>query len=132
MGKASQRKGANGERELAHILRDMYGYEVKRGSVFQGQSDMVGLPGIHPEVKRVEHLSIYSAIEQAKAEAKKRQDGIPTVFHRRNRAEWLVTMTLTDWIDLYGAWSDGRIFNTERSSIGVPEEAWKHHDNGVL
>lgn len=106
MGKMSQRKGSNGERELAHILRDFYGYEVKRGSVFFHQSDMVGLVGIHPEVKRVEKLNIHTAMEQAKEEAKKRQDGLPTVFHRRNRTEWLVTMRLEDWIDLYGAWND--------------------------
>lgn len=29
-GKASQRKGADGERELAAVLRE-YGYEIKRG-----------------------------------------------------------------------------------------------------
>lgn len=109
MGKMSQRKGAAGERELANILRDMYGYEVKRGSVFHRQSDMVGLPGVHPEVKRVERLNIHEAMEQAKAEAAKRKDGIPTVFHRRNRTEWLVTMRLEDWIDLYGAWNDGKL-----------------------
>lgn len=106
MGKTSQRKGAVGERELANILRDVYGYEVKRGSVFLHQSDMVGLMGIHPEVKRVEHLNIHTAMEQAKKEAEIRKDGLPTVFHRKNRTEWLVTQRLEDWIDLYGAWND--------------------------
>ena len=106
MGKTSQRKGAVGERELAHILRDFYGYEVKRGSVFFHQSDMVGLVGIHPEVKRVEKLNIHAAMEQAKEEAEIRKDGLPTVFHRKNRTEWLVTQRLEDWIDLYGAWVD--------------------------
>lgn len=106
MGKMSQRKGRSGEYELANILRDVYGYEVKRGSVFLHQSDMVGLMGIHPEVKRVEHLNIHTAMEQAKKEAEIRKDGLPTVFHRKNRTEWLVTMTLTDWIDLYEAWND--------------------------
>jgi len=106
MGKPSRDKGCRGERELANILRDVYGYDVKRGSVFLHQSDMVGLMGIHPEVKRVEHLNIHTAMEQAKEEAEKRKDGLPTVFHRKNRTEWLVTMTLTDWIDLYGAWND--------------------------
>lgn len=113
MGKMSQRKGAAGERELANILRDFYGYEVKRGSVFYGQSDMVGLPGIHPEVKRVERLNIHEAMEQAKAESWKRKDGIPTVFHRRNRTEWLVTMRLEDWMDLYGEWNNERLQDAE-------------------
>ena len=106
MSSKSQRKGANGERELAHILRDKYGYEVRRGSVFWGESDMVGLPGIHPEVKRVEKLNIHAAMSQAIEEAEKRQDGIPTVFFRRNGGEWLVCQRLEDWIDLFGAWNE--------------------------
>lgn len=106
MGKASRDKGANGEREIANIFRDFYGYDVHRGKVFYGESDVVGLPGIHPEVKRVERLNIHTAMEQAKAEAVKKGDGIPAVFHRRNRTEWLVTMCLEDWMDLYGAWAE--------------------------
>lgn len=105
-GKASRNKGCRGERELANLLRDQYGYETRRGYVFQHESDLVGLPGIHVECKRKERLSVYEAMEQAIEEADKRQDGLPTVFHRRDRHEWLVIMRLTDWIDLYGAWAD--------------------------
>lgn len=105
--KTSRNKGKNGELELMHILRDDYGYPVRRGYVFQHESDLVGLQGIHPEVKRKEKLSIYEAMEQAVEEAQKRDDGLPTVFHRRNGKEWLVVMRLSDWIDLYGAWVDG-------------------------
>ena len=108
MGRSEREKGANGERELSRLLRDKYGYEAKRGMVFLHQSDMVGLNGIHPEVKRVERLNIWEAMRQAVTEAAIRNDGLPTVFHRRNRSEWLVTMRLVDWIDLYGAWNDDR------------------------
>lgn len=108
MGKSERNKGARGEVELAHILRDQYGYEVKRGMVFLNQSDMIGLSGIHPEVKRVERLNIWEAMRQAVLEAGKRHDGLPTVFHRRNRSEWLVTMRLVDWIDLYGEWQNDK------------------------
>ena len=104
MGRSSRNKGANGERELANMLRDNWGYEVRRGLVFNHQSDIVGLKGIHPEVKRVEKLNVQQAMEQAVKEAQIRNDGLPTVFHRRNNKEWLVTMRLTDWIDLYGEW----------------------------
>ena len=103
-GRSAKRKGHNGELELMHILRDTYGYEVKRGQTFNHESDLVGLKGIHPEVKRVEKLNIYEAMEQAIVEGQIRNDGLPTVFHRRNNREWLVTMRLTDWIDLYGSW----------------------------
>lgn len=103
-GKAARNKGANAERELAGILRGWYGYDVHRGKVFYHESDLVGLDGIHPEVKRVEKLNVSKAMEQAIEETKKRGDGLPTVFHRRDHGEWLVTMRLEDWMDLYGAW----------------------------
>lgn len=108
MGKSSQRKGAAGERELANLIRDTWGYEVKRGQVFNGQSDMIGLKGIHPEVKRVEKLNIHKAMEQAREEAEKRRDGLPVVFHRINREGWLVTMDLETFMDMYGGWYEER------------------------
>ena len=107
-GRGSRNKGAGGERELAAILRDQYGYDVHRGYTFHHESDCVGLEGIHIEVKRREKISIYEWVKQAIEEAKKRMDGIPVVFFRKNREEWLVTMRLEDWMDMYGAWNDGR------------------------
>lgn len=97
-----QRKGADGERELAAILRG-YGYEITRGGSlsFGEMPDLSGLPGVHVEVKRVERLNIMDAMEQAVRDSEKFNDGAPTVFHRRNRSPWLVTMRLNDWIDLY-------------------------------
>lgn len=103
MGRSAQRKGADGERELANYLKEQ-GFEVRRGQVFNHESDMVGLKGIHPEVKRVEKLNVPAAVRQAIIEAQIRQDGIPTLFHRRNREEWLVTMRLDDWLNLYRKW----------------------------
>ncbi|MBQ1292535.1 MAG: hypothetical protein IIY21_00730 [Clostridiales bacterium] len=104
MGRSAQRKGADGERELANVLKE-YGFEVRRGQVFNHESDMVGLDKIHPEVKRVEKLNVVTAMKQAIQESQIRNDGLPTVFHRRNREEWLVTMRLTDWIELYRKWN---------------------------
>jgi len=111
MGRSAQRKGADGERELANLLKE-YGFEVRRGQVFNHESDMVGLDKIHPEVKRVEKLNVWEAINQAIREADKRKDGVPTLFHRRNKTgvkdkyeDWLVTMRLTDWIELYRKWN---------------------------
>lgn len=104
MGRSAQRKGADGERELANVLKE-YGFEVRRGQVFNHESDMVGLDKIHPEVKRVEKLNVVTAMKQAITESQIRNDGVPTVFHRRNREEWLVTMRLTDWIELYRKWN---------------------------
>lgn len=103
MSKGQQRKGADGERELLARL-DEYGYTTERGgSLSYGTvPDLIGLPGIHIECKRQEKLNITDAMRQAVRDAEKFNDGMPAVFHRRNRQAWLVTMRLEDWIELYG------------------------------
>ena len=103
MGKASQRKGADGERELAGILRG-HGYDIERGgSLSYGEApDLVGLPGVHIEVKRVERLNVPAAFRQAQRDSERFRDGAPALFHRRSREPWLVTMELKDWLKLYG------------------------------
>lgn len=99
----SRKKGKRGELELAHALNDL-GFNTRRTAQYNGKetgslADIVGIDGIHAEVKRVERLQIDTAYEQAVRDAK---DGeIPTVFHRRNRKPWLVTMGLEDWAALF-------------------------------
>ena len=96
----SRRKGAEGEREIAKILRG-YGYEARRGQQYSGangDADVVGLPGVHIEVKRVEALNIDKAMEQSKRDAR---GEIPAVFHRKNGKEWKATVRLEDFIKLY-------------------------------
>lgn len=101
-GKSSQRKGAAGERELAALLQK-HGYKIERGGSlsFGEVPDLTGLTGIHIECKRVERLNLHSAMAQAVRDAERFQDGAPTVFHRRSRSPWLVTMRLEDWVSLY-------------------------------
>lgn len=94
-------KGKKGELELAHILRD-YGYDTRRGQQYcgaNGEADVVGLPGVHVECKRVERLNLEDAVAQAQRDA--RPGEMPVVMHRRNRGQWLVTMPLADWVELY-------------------------------
>lgn len=98
----SRRKGAAGERELANKLKD-YGYKSRRGQQYcgvNGDADVVGLPGIHIECKRVEKLNLYDAIAQSVRDA--REGEIPAVFHRKNNCEWLVTLRMDDFMKLYG------------------------------
>lgn len=102
----SREKGARGERELARALRQ-YGYNSRRGQQYSGangDADVVGLPGIHIECKRVERLNIHDAMNQAKQD--RRENEIPAVFHRKNNCEWLVTLTLDDFIKIYREWED--------------------------
>ena len=96
----SRRKGAEGEREIANILKN-HGYDARRGQQYSGangDADVVGLPGIHIEVKRVEALNIDKAMEQSKRDAR---GEIPAVFHRKNGKEWKATVRLEDFIKLY-------------------------------
>lgn len=104
----SRRKGQRGELELANKLRE-YGYDCRRGQQFSGangDADVVGLPGIHIECKRVERLNLEDAMEQSRRDA--RDGEIPVVMHRKTRSPWLVTMTLEDWIEIYREWEAGR------------------------
>lgn len=97
----SRNKGAVGERELSCILRE-YGYNCRRGQQYcgaNGDADVVGLPGVHIECKRVERLNLSEAMKQAVRDAGDVE--VPAVFHRKNREEWLVTMRLDDWIKMY-------------------------------
>ena len=105
----SNQKGKVGERELAKKLRE-YGYDCRRGQQFSGangDADVVGLDGIHIEVKRVERLNIHDAIDQSKRDSLPFDTKLPTVFHRKNNCKWLVTMELDDWIKIYREWANG-------------------------
>lgn len=102
MGKYSRDKGARGERELANILKS-YGYEARRGQQFcglNGDADVVGLPGVHIEVKRTERFKLYDAMEQAERDAK--EDETPVVVTRKNNQGWIVCMRLEDFLKMYG------------------------------
>lgn len=103
----SRRKGAAGERELARRLKS-YGYDCRRGQQYcgaNGDADVVGLPGIHVECKRVERLDLYGAVDQSKRDT--RPGELSTVMHRKNNCEWLVTMTLDEWIKIFREYEAG-------------------------
>ena len=98
----SQRKGRGGELELAQVLQG-YGYDVKSGrsQSYGAEPDLTGLPGVHIECKRAEQMRIQDWIDQAVRDSERFHDGLPAVFHRRNRQGWLVTMRLPDWLEMY-------------------------------
>ena len=65
------------------------------------EPDLVGIPHVHIECKRAETLRLSEWLAQARRDAERFGDGLPAVFHRRNRQEWLCTMRLEDWLQLY-------------------------------
>ena len=98
----SKSKGKRGELELSRKLKE-YGYNCRRTAQYCGNtgdaSDVVGLPKIHIECKRNEKLNVYDAMSQSIHDAKDGES--PTVMWRKNNCEWLVTMRLSDWIEMY-------------------------------
>ena len=103
MGKTSRDKGKRGEREVAELLRD-HGIPARRGVQYAGGADspdVIGLEGVHIEVKRTETLRLYPALEQALAERK--PGDIATVWHRPNSRPWAVIMFAADFIALMRA-----------------------------
>jgi hypothetical protein len=69
---------------------------------------VVGLPGIHVEAKHCEQMRLYEWMAQAKRDAEAGGgNALPAVFHKKNHAEILVTMTIDDWFNLYREWEAG-------------------------
>ena len=106
----SRRKGKEGELELARILRT-YGFNTRRGQQFKGggdSPDVMGLPGVHIECKRVQSLNIEKAMVQSRTDAEETDD-VPVVIHRRDREKWKVTMDLDEFMKMYIAATDADV-----------------------
>lgn len=102
----SRNKGKRGELELAHFLAQ-YGYATRRGQQYSGSNgdaDVVGIPGLHIECKRVEALNIDMALMQAACDA--RPSEIPVVMHRKNKTDWKATLRLDDFMQIWKALDD--------------------------
>lgn len=107
----SKQKGARFERLLAAVFRAQ-GYDARRTAQYCGNtgdaSDVVGLPGIHVEAKHQERMALYEWMSQATRDAEAGGgNALPAVFHKKNNAEILVTMTIDDWFCLYREWEAG-------------------------
>lgn len=102
MGKINScTKGKVGEREVAALLRDN-GYDARRGQQFAGGGDspdvVHDMDRVHIEVKRVEALQLYKALEQADRD--KKDEDRPIVFHRKNGKRWVVIMYADDFLTI--------------------------------
>lgn len=102
----SKRKGNRAELELLHFLQ-AYGVEARRNNQrYTGGlnnpdiSARIGPVGVHVEVKRQERLALPSALRQAKRDAN--GHALPVVAHRSNRQPWLVTVELSDLLEVLG------------------------------
>lgn len=99
-GRRSRQKGARGELEVVKKLAE-YGIETYRTPNSGGlaiKSDITGWGDFAPEVKRQETVAIWKWWQQATEAASEHQT--PLVIFRRNQSEWLVTLSLDDFLGL--------------------------------
>ena len=105
----SRTKGADAEREMAAILRARGYLDARRGQQFAGggdSPDVIGIPGVHLELKRTERFALYDAVNQARRDSEGRS--VPVVAHRCNatqrkgdcRGEWLFVLGCDDFFNL--------------------------------
>ena len=96
----SKAKGKRGELSVVHILKD-HGYtDARRTQQYCGSADsadVVGLPGFHIEVKHQERMQLYDWYAQSVRDSSGSED-IPIVVHRKNNADWLVSMSFEDFL----------------------------------
>ena len=90
-----RRKGAEGERELAGLLREHLGADVTRNlmQTRQGGADLLGLPGWAIEVKRAARPRLndwwLQTCQQACLAGQR-----PALFYRLDRQPWRVMVAL--------------------------------------
>ena len=101
-GRGSQAKGRRGEIELAEYLREHGVPNARPGTAlnFGAEPDVVGLEGLHIECKRRERVEIARWYDQSRADAARMKDGKPVVIFRQNRREWMVTLSLDDFLSM--------------------------------
>ena len=89
MGAASRRKGADGERELARVLRERMGDRVVRNlqQSADGGHDLLGAGPFALEVKRCERLELSAWWRQAEEQAVA-EGLIPALAWRQSRQPW--------------------------------------------
>ena len=100
----SREKGKRGELELAAVLREHGFDDARRGQQYSGggdSPDVVGVPKVHLECKRVEALALYPAYFQACRDAA--PGNVPVVAHRKNGTAkhplpWLAILSLDDYL----------------------------------
>lgn len=98
-GKSNRRKGQTGERELANLLGDMLGINLKRRvRNHEGESDITGLEGFSVEVKRQATPSVLTWWKQTVYQAAETGD-TPVLFYRLPRRSWKAVISLHPFLD---------------------------------
>lgn len=93
MARMSRDKGKRFEREVAALIRDVWGIAARRGRQYAGHPDapdvVAEIPGCYIEAKRRERENVSAWMDEAESMA---QGLIPMVVHRKSRKRMLVTV----------------------------------------
>lgn len=99
----SKAKGKQGELDLCHTLRELFGWACRRTQQYSGWSrggtspdiEIDQAPDLFVECKRVQALNVPRALSIAVSQCGRR---CPVVMHRPNRSPngWMITIRLTD------------------------------------
>ena len=102
----SRAKGKAGELEISANLRQRGYTAARRGQQFSGcngDADVVGLPGLHLEIKRTEAPRLRVALAQAQQDSAEGE--LPVVLQRGNRQPWVAFLDLDDFLTIYAGWA---------------------------
>lgn len=130
----SRAKGAAGEREFAKYLTES-GFSARRGCQFSGSPDSPdvvcpALTNIHWEIKRVERLNVDAAMAQAIRDSKGQRT--PVVAHRKNNADWLITLRADDFFSFISFVRNGDERDAEEPSTQQEEVKEEKGEGGDM
>lgn len=104
MGMTSRRKGKRGELELANLIADLSGWDVRRKvRQHDGDHDIEGIPGWAPEVKR--HKAAGKAVIASwwAQTVEQATTLLPVLFYRLDRGEWRAVWPLATLLQIQNA-----------------------------
>ena len=109
-GRSAQAKGRRAEIELAQYLRENGFTDARPGAPlnYGKEADITGISGLHIECKRHEKIELNKWYEQAAADAERMQDGKLVVIFRQNRRQWMIALSLADFLELKEAAANGQ------------------------
>ena len=113
-GRGMKKKGDNYERELAAYINENTSLESFRAPLsggghvgLSGGADILGVPSLFIEAKRVERLNFHDAMRQAEINIEKtKSDDVAIVMNRKNRmktGDSLCLLRLDDFLVFYNA-----------------------------
>ena len=105
-GRGMKQKGDNYERELAAYINEHTSLQSFRAPLsggghvgLSGGADILGVPSLFIEAKRVERLNFHDAMRQAETNIEKTQsDDVAIVMNRKNRMKTGIASACFVWM----------------------------------